>query len=446
MFEKYKPFEDKFAPVEKTRGEKPRVYVSEDGQVLTYKQGILPTGQNHRGELVATVELWGERKEYLVSLLSLIAYGKLKLPKEYHHLVEPFHIDTNVLNLHPSNIGYRYITPIESRRYPGYYFVPMMNDYIINRDGIVIRRRDGRVVNPYVIRPTASKNRKNIKGGYVTFSLTGDVGQTTIGRHRALALTFLPYPHYVDRLDVNHKDGVPGNDWLSNLEWVTRRENNIHAVKAGLRTQNIPCYAKNVHNGMEKEFFSFADAARYFNTDTRTIADRLAVDDQKLYTGGWLFKLDRKTPWREVEDTHKELKVLPSGVRVYSKNIFTGDVRLHESVAHCGRELPGLKHEQGPKHQLRNGRNQPYYGYLFKYESDNTPWPVYTPEQLAHYRSNGTGRARGVIARHQDGTILKFGNIKEACEHFDCLRRTTDVCKAIERKRNVNGYTLSYVN
>lgn len=45
--------------------------------------------------------------------------------------------------------------------------------------------------------------------------------------HRAVALAFLPNPENLPV--VNHKDGNPGNNKLSNLEWATHQGNSIHS-------------------------------------------------------------------------------------------------------------------------------------------------------------------------------------------------------------------------
>jgi len=52
--------------------------------------------------------------------------------------------------------------------------------------------------------------------------------------HRIVAKCFVPNPH--GYLEVNHLDGVKSNNTASNLEWCTRRENNKHAFRIGLRS------------------------------------------------------------------------------------------------------------------------------------------------------------------------------------------------------------------
>lgn len=81
------------------------------------------------------------------------------------------------------------------------------------------------------------------KSGYVYVAPTDEKGHAKKHYiHRLVMLTFCPIENS-DDLDVNHKDGNKQNCSLSNLEWCTHKENQMHArdtlkVNFGLRGED----------------------------------------------------------------------------------------------------------------------------------------------------------------------------------------------------------------
>lgn len=84
---------------------------------------------------------------------------------------------------------------------------------------------------------------------YPTYNLTIDGKKKQVKIHRMVAETFLPQP--IDKNIVNHIDGDTHNFKLNNLEWVSPRENSLHAINTGLRkngNQTINKFCGNLPN------------------------------------------------------------------------------------------------------------------------------------------------------------------------------------------------------
>lgn len=79
-----------------------------------------------------------------------------------------------------------------------------------------------------------SKQRREIKArkkrdGYLMFRVSKDGKQSELNLHRIVAQVFISNPK--NKKEVNHKNGIRHDNRVSNLEWVTPKENQQHAIK-----------------------------------------------------------------------------------------------------------------------------------------------------------------------------------------------------------------------
>lgn len=93
----------------------------------------------------------------------------------------------------------------------------------ISNTGKVFSKRTNKILKHHVA-----------KSGYCTLATKVNGLNVAFRIHRLVATAFLANPE--NKPEVNHLDGNKANNIVSNLEWVTSKENIRHAFATGLKT------------------------------------------------------------------------------------------------------------------------------------------------------------------------------------------------------------------
>ena len=145
---------------------------------------------------------------------------------------------------------------------------------------------------------------RHYKNGYCFVALykNGECKQETI--HRIVAETFVSNP--LNLPEVNHIDGDKDNNVYTNLQWCTRQENCLHAVRNGLKSMKPVHAAANKANmrPVVREdgvvYCSIKDAARENGVSNSVVNQSL----HKGYRAGgyhWRYLDEQKQSSRTLE-------------------------------------------------------------------------------------------------------------------------------------------------
>ena len=113
------------------------------------------------------------------------------------------------------------------------------------------------------------------------------IDNNTFRLHRIVAQTFIENPE--NKEQVNHIDGNKTNNAVSNLEWVTNQENQIHKFKTGLGnnfTRKI--IQLDLEMNKIKEFESIVEASKALNIGKSNI--RGVLTNYRKTAGGFIFR------------------------------------------------------------------------------------------------------------------------------------------------------------
>jgi hypothetical protein len=129
------------------------------------------------------------------------------------------------------------------------------------------------------------------KDGYVIVGLTKDGKMKMNKVHRLVISTFTNED--LD-LQVNHIDGNKQNNNLDNLEWCTCSENQLHAHKIGLKSQQGR--KNNASKLTEQDVIEICDFFRYTKFKVKEIAELYGVKPNTITN------IKTRRQWKHVTD------------------------------------------------------------------------------------------------------------------------------------------------
>lgn len=286
--------------------------------------------------------------------------------------------------------------------------IPGFPRFIINQKGDVKSRGTGRIlrkaIGPY---------------GYPYVNIYDpDKGRwRSVSVHILIAKTFIPNNHPGTKCYVNHKNGNKLDYRISNLEWSTSSENNLHAVRNDLRHDNEPCKVRDVVTGEITTHASIGEGLRSIGMKSKS--KKLVRHNGKrnipvLFKGRYEIKLiNDVTDW-----FHSEISMVPPDQMhgpYESLNVSTG-------VRHVGEFISSMSRLTGvPKDRivtvLRSKEPKMVDGFYFRVRSKD-PWPESFSEIVFH-------EPRRIEAENLiSGEILRFSSIRQATRKIGLDKRT----------------------
>ena len=362
-----------------------RYIVGKDGLVYNKDGSLIERKETEIGIVVELAWLDGVR-DYSVGMLVIVTFHPMYLPEHLWIEIEPLYLDEDPENNCSENLSYRFRCGLlEYEGVPDFYYIPHYTKYVIDRCGNMISAETGRDKSWFQVKPDLLRNSR---GGYWATRVINVPGiSSVLLRHRALCLTFKPFESAdTINLIVNHKNGIPGDDDLDNLEWSTYAKNNQHAHDMGLTGgRNTKVLVKNLKTqGIASYNNTKAVAKAMGYSNTAPVRYRLRHKPDTLFEDYLQLKLDDGSDWPSVDMTQTPQKCLVGEVMA-ARNVFTGEITTFLSFDEGSRIL-GVDKQTIMIH-IRDRQVMPFRGYNFGYYSEGMEWPEHSEWNLKVYKT-----------------------------------------------------------
>lgn len=308
---------------------------------------------------------------------------------------------------------YPWLKPCDE--YPGYYYLPGSETYVINDCGTVINVHYGKII-------TTTLDPR----GYRKIALTFEKTQYKLLHHRLVASLFIPDVREIKDLQVNHINNISTDNRVENLEWVTAKENLRHYYENFDERFFVKVEVKNVFTG---EIIIYphriaASIAIGWGENKDTIEYRLSQPDSRVwYPGVQIRKYSEDNkPFPELSPEEIEFQLFNEGNSntTYLRNVITNEEYKFDSQYECG---SFLKLSSGTISEYANS-NQKVFAWnksIWQIKNDLTPWH---PISDVYLELSKQGEAVPVKCILPDGSFKIYLNARD-CAKENNLSVTT---------------------
>jgi hypothetical protein len=244
------------------------------------------------------IELYGVKRTVDLEWLSLITFYEFILLDGFENRIGDIEFRSINCSVTNSQTGKVMVFKKPFLLKSGFRIIPGFSNYCINNKGVVKE-----IKSDCEIKPDYSRQYPSVYIYNPEFSRF-----KAMSVHRLVALAWIENESFLDRPIVNHIDGNKQNFVYTNLEWCSFSENNSHAFKTGLRTDNRPCKVKDCVTNTVTIYESFRQVCTAIGlTQCTKFRNTLYKRKPSILKNRYEIKLlEDKTPW--LSDTNRSIK------------------------------------------------------------------------------------------------------------------------------------------
>lgn len=317
------------------------------------------------------------------------------------------------------------------------YKIPYLENYLINKKGNVYNIKTKKFLKPL----TSGR-------GYVFYIIYDKkFGRRSFFRHRLLCSVFKPVKNW-EKLSVDHINGIPGDDRLENIEFVSIKENiqRYWKNKHKQNLKNIPIVIKHIISGRIYDCANYTEASMLLKVNRYEVLRRLSMPFGFVFKDYTMIKyLSDLREFPVYRDIKQVRELMQKDNKMKGYNHFTKEERVFSKMSDVCNFLNISPSTLTTKLQRSNKIFNS--GWEFKHYYDNTPWSSIS-ENLLKRIKNGNITDRPIeIKNINTKEVLIFKNCREACKYFNNGTPTKIWyrLKVNHTKPSKDGYLYNYL-